>query len=55
MTEQEIQIKLELTLAEVNVIMVALGKQPYETVAPLVTELRAQTYPQLPSSKDTLE
>jgi hypothetical protein len=47
MTEQDIIIKLELTLEEVNVIMVSLGKQPFELVESVISVIRQQTYPQI--------
>ena len=40
-------MKLELTLAEINVIMSALGNAPYAQVHELVTKIRTQAEPQL--------
>lgn len=39
-------IKLELALNEVNVILAALGKQPYETVASVISKIQEQGAPQ---------
>ena len=39
-------IKLELTIEQVNVILASLGKQPYEAVAGVITEIQKQGGPQ---------
>ena len=41
-------IKLDLTINEVNAILLSLAKLPYETVAPLVDKIRDQALPQVP-------
>ena len=41
------EIKLELTLAEVNMILEALGNQPYAKVYSLVTKIQQQASQQL--------
>ena len=41
-------MKFEFTLDEVNVIMAALGRAPYEQVFQLVENIRKQAAPQLP-------
>jgi len=41
-------IKLELSINEVNAILLALAKLPYETVAPLIDKVRDQSLPQVP-------
>ena len=41
-------IKLELSINEVNAILLALAKMPYETVAPLIEKVREQSLPQVP-------
>lgn len=41
-------IKLDLSINEVNAILLALAKLPYETVAPLIDKVRAQSLPQVP-------
>jgi hypothetical protein len=40
-------MKLELTLAEINVIMQALGNMPYAQVFELVQKIRDQAQPQV--------
>jgi len=47
-TEQNVTIELKLPLNYVNVIMAALGKQPFEQVADVVAAIREQAIPQLP-------
>jgi len=39
-------IKLELTVEEVNGILMALGKAPYEMAQPIVDKIRSQALPQ---------
>jgi hypothetical protein len=51
MTEKEVlntQIKLELPLGAVNMVLAALAKQPYEAVADLVQVIKEQAIPQVP-------
>jgi len=45
-------VKFELDINEVNVIMAALGRMPYETVFALVDKIRAQAAPQLEQVKE---
>jgi hypothetical protein len=40
-------LKFELTLDEANLVLAALGKAPFETVAGLITKMREQAQPQL--------
>jgi hypothetical protein len=40
-------MKFEFTLEEVNIIMSALGRMPYESVFQLVESIRKQAAPQL--------
>jgi hypothetical protein len=42
-------IKLELSINEVNAILLALAKLPFETVAPLIEKIREQSLPQVPA------
>jgi hypothetical protein len=42
-------INLELTVEEVNGILFALGKAPYEMAQPLVDKIRLQAIPQVPT------
>jgi hypothetical protein len=44
-------IKLELSVNEVNAILLALAKLPYETVAPLIENIRNQSLPQVPEDQ----
>jgi hypothetical protein len=44
-------IKLELSINEVNAILLALAKLPYETVAPLIEKVREQSLPQVPADQ----
>lgn len=46
------EITLKLPLAQVNLIMAALGKVPYEAVADLVQSIREQAIPQVPKSEE---
>lgn len=39
-------IKLELTLEEVNGVLLALGNLPFNQVAPLVRKIQGQAQPQ---------
>ena len=41
-------IKLEVSLEECNLIMMALAKRPFEEVAGLFAKLQQQVQPQLP-------
>jgi hypothetical protein len=40
-------MKFEFTLEELNVVMAALGRMPYEQVFQLVEKIREQAAPQL--------
>lgn len=44
-------IKFELSLEDANLVVTALGKLPYESVAGLITKLQAQAAPQLEPPK----
>lgn len=39
-------IKLELTVEQINLILASLGKQPYEAVAGVISEIQKQGGPQ---------
>jgi len=45
-------IHLELELAEVNGVLSALGKFPFEQVADLVAKIRDQAIPQVPEEPE---
>jgi hypothetical protein len=42
-------LKFELTIEEANVILSALAKEPFQTVAELIGKLRNQAQPQIDS------
>ena len=44
-------IKLDLTINEVNAILLSLAKLPFETVAPLIDKIRSQSLPQVPEEE----
>ena len=44
-------IKLDLTINEVNAILLSLAKLPFETVAPLIEKIREQAIPQVPEDE----
>lgn len=44
-------IKLDLTVNEVNAILLSLAKLPFETVAPLIEKIREQSLPQVPEDE----
>ena len=41
------EIKLTLTVDEVNVILASLGKHPFDQIAALVQKIKAQGEPQV--------
>ena len=45
---ENVNIKLELPLNYVNIVLSLLGKAPYEQVADVVIAIREQAIPQLP-------
>jgi len=48
-------MNFEFTIEEVNIIMAALGRAPYESVFQLVEKIRAQAAPQLPTQTTPAE
>jgi hypothetical protein len=48
-------IEIKLTVNEVNAILLALAKQPYETVAQLIEKVRTQAIPQVPSDESDIK
>lgn len=48
-------IQLELSLEEVNGVMVALGNLPYAQVEALITKIRAQVIPQVQAENEAAE
>lgn len=49
--EKCMEIKLSLTIEEVNGVMQALGNMPYVQVAALVEKVRSQAAPQVESAQ----
>lgn len=47
-------IKLELDINEINVILTQLAEGPYKTVEPLITKIRGQALPQISEVPDGL-
>jgi hypothetical protein len=47
-----IEINLNLSVDEVNQIMGALGRQPFESVEALIAKIRLQALPQLPAREE---
>lgn len=45
------KIALNLTVQEVNVIIAALAKQPYEAVADVINKVRSESLAQLNAAK----
>ena len=41
------ELKLNLSLEQINIILAGLGKIPYEAAAPVVDVIRHQAQPQL--------
>ena len=54
---EEKEITLTLNVNEVNTILGALGKGPYEVVEPLIAKIRAQAVPQVeqPQAAEAVE
>jgi hypothetical protein len=46
------ELTLKFSLEQVNIILAALGKQPFETVAPLIDSIRGQAQPQLQAQEE---
>jgi len=53
--ELNTSINLTLPLGAVNMVLSALAKAPYEQVADLVQNIRAQTIPQIPAPTEETE
>jgi hypothetical protein len=45
-------MKFEFTIEEVNLIMAALGRMPYEAVFQMIENIRQQAGSQLPKQED---
>jgi hypothetical protein len=46
---------LDLTLEEINYILQAVGKAPFQECAPLINKIHVQAQPQLPVEEAKLE
>lgn len=46
------KITLNLSVEQINIILMSLSKQPYEAVAPLIGEIQKQAEPQVTPTKD---
>ena len=46
------EIKLELTLTEINMILASLGKHPFDEVVALLSKIRGQGEEQIQAIKD---
>jgi len=46
------ELKLNLSLEQINIILAALGKIPYEAAAPVVDAIRQQAQPQLQAQEE---
>ena len=49
------ELTLTLSVADVNTVLGALGKGPYEVVEPLIAKIRAQALPQVEQAKPAEE
>lgn len=49
--ETKMNLTFNLTLDQTNVILAALGKQSFETVAPVIDSIRQQAQPQLQAAE----
>jgi hypothetical protein len=47
MQENEIVLKLELTVGETNVVLASLGKHPFDEISNLILKIRSQGETQL--------
>ena len=47
--------QFELTLDEANLVLAALGKQPFEVVVNLIQKIKEQAEPQLPRVQAAIE
>ena len=46
------ELKLNLSLEQINIILAGLGKIPYEAAAPVVDSIRGQAQPQLQAQEE---
>lgn len=55
MQENEIVLKLELTVGETNVVLASLGKHPFDEISNLILKIRSQGETQLKELSDLKE
>jgi len=55
MQENEIILKLELTVGETNVVLASLGKHPFDEISNLILKIRSQGETQLKELSDLKE
>ena len=55
LTKKEQKMTLDLTLEEVNYILQAVGKNPFQECAPLINKIHMQCQPQLPTEEAKAE
>ena len=55
MQENEIVLKLELTVGETNVVLASLGKHPFDEISNLILKIRSQGETQLKELSDLQE
>jgi hypothetical protein len=39
---EDVKVSIEMTIAQANTVLAALGKQPFEAVADIIASIRAQ-------------
>jgi len=52
MDEQQLQLNISLTVAEVNVILRSLGKHPFDEIALLLTKIKTQGEAQIKAATE---
>jgi hypothetical protein len=50
--DEQLQLNISLTVAEVNVILRSLGKHPFEEIALLITKIKTQGESQIKASTE---
>ena len=49
------ELKFEISFDETNIILTALGKQPFENVASIIQKIQMQAQPQLPAIQEAMK
>lgn len=47
-------LKFEFTIEQTNMVLAALGRMPYEAVAPMIAEVQKQAQAQMPNQDGTV-